>query len=207
MLPVLLLACAHRPPVAPPLAPATWSLRAADAQLDPPQLSELLKQYFDVHILVASSVAPDGGVDLLFAPSSDGSSQDRCGPTTQWAGLARSPEGDFAHNGAQVDLRTEGLAYRLDLASFQGRLTSEGLRASEISGLLDTRALAGMLDETNPMSICGMLGAMIPCLPCPEDGVAACWELQLEGADFQPSALTLEPRSHEDIAADPACGG
>lgn len=193
-----------RPVPAAKAAPTVYLLRAADAPTKPEPLAQIMKEVYDLRLLLALRERPDGKVDLFVAPAKKDGTQDLCAPTTDWTGLQPSPDGAISVSGVTLALNADGDPARLMNAAVSGNV-SGGLRLDTVSGLLQTADLAPMAGKGSPPNtVCGFLPVLGPCIACP-DGTDTCWQVELNTLPLQPSTALVEVRDQAAICADPAC--
>ena len=204
---LMMLACVRSAPVrAPPVAPVvrTYTLTAADHLTSPARLSELLAQYFDVTLLLTATAQPGGTLRLDIASVEDGE-QNLCAPTTTFDALPLDSDGGFAVEGQELALLTDDVAYRLTALSITGTLSPQALTAPLITGTLDTRPLKDALGSSDDGAVCQLLGKIIPCQSCPDDGAPLCWQIALTDVLAPLDGAPVQPRDREAICADPQC--
>lgn len=209
---ILLLAlvgCGPKAPITPAAPPAepptTWATRVAEAKTTPEPLTSVMRDVYDVRLLVQAARAGDT-LDLLMAPAREDGTQDLCAETTTLRGLVLGPDGAFKVEGASLALSADDFPSRLVTATVTGSYASQTLTLSRVEGAIDTVTfLPRMGRGLSPDAICNLLPALGPCVPC--DGAAGptCWAVAVDTLPLQASSAAVVARDRAAICADPAC--
>lgn len=202
-----LLACPKvKPPPAPePLPAEVYAWRPSEATASPELLSQLMRDFYDPHLLV--SVERSGSkANVLVASVLPGGGQDRCAETSALGGIEVAADGSFSAPAEIVAFAAGPLQARLHKVTLEGKLGSGSLSLGRVSGLLDTRDFLPLLGAAEPSALCDMMPAMGSCAPCP-DGQSLCWGISLSGAPTPSTAPAPVPRTRDEICADPECSG
>jgi hypothetical protein len=164
---------------------------------------------------IAMTAAYDGSslsmIGALVSAEEDPPVQDLCNQTL---GLEATIWEDpyFQVGPADLSFEVEGIAVNVAGLEITGTFREDysAFGGATFRGGLDTRALDTLVDETGTEgAACDMIGAFgISCQPCPDGSGDFC--IDLHAVDIEGvynGSLTIQPRSAEDVAADPACGG
>lgn len=201
-----LVACAPKAPpapVAPPAVTQVYALHPADAIVMPPKLPSLMAEGYELTLLLAATTA-EGQLSVVLATATPEGPQDRCVPTTR-LDAALDATGAFQITDARFGFSSDNVPASLQGARLAGQVTAEALLLGDVRGHVDTRAFLTFLGTKQEDAMCEMLKVMAPCEPCPDGSGDRCWAVTLTDARAVPVTQTVEERTPEAIAADPAC--
>ncbi|HHO50462.1 MAG TPA: hypothetical protein ENK18_06195 [Deltaproteobacteria bacterium] len=160
--------------------------------------------------LLVSATESDGILTLAAALTELDGSQDRCAETLELPPAAFLDPYFELDQGA-LALSLDGLVVELSGLTLSGAFSpgAERIEGLQLQGLVDTRSMAELLLPGGPETlVCDLFAGLgAPCVACPGGAGSYCLEAQLDDLRLPGRPSThLEPRSAEQIAADPSCG-
>lgn len=207
---VPLLACAAKtPPAAPaPPEPATsWAGRVSDAKTVPEPLTSVLRDVYDVRLLVTAAPEADG-LSLTVASTRKDGTQDLCAVTTTLRGLSLGADGAFSTEIAALPITADRFGSQLVSARISGTYAAQTLTLSRIDGLIDTATFVPRMGKDLPAeAVCNLLPALGPCVPCEGSAGPTCWAVSVSELPLSAASTPVQLRDQQMICADPSCSG
>lgn len=207
----LLLAagCPKAIPAAPEgaSAPSTsviYRWQVASAQSTPEPLAQLLRDFYDLHLLMLVSRKADRATVTVGSAVPGDQAQDVCALTSPLPEVTIGADGTFALQGASVTFAAASLQASLYNAQISGTLGAETLTLTAVSGLVDTREFLPLLGSGEPAALCDMIPALGPCVPC-ADAEPLCWAVSFRGGSATAVSTAFVARSRDEVCADPNC--
>lgn len=177
----------------------TYALDLAHAHIaEPPGIGSVLSTYLTQQVLIGVQSLSGSDLQMIGALGIEGSSpasQDYCSPSIPFPSADFSANPYFQIGPQDTEFSVAGYDIAIESLNITGSFAPDGsyIDAATLSGTIDTRPLAGLVDDSgNEGAICELavnFGA--ECEACPSDGQPYCLTLVADGinADSVPGAL------------------
>lgn len=207
LLTLLLVGCPKAPAPEPSAPPAVYAARIADAKTRPEPLTSVMRDVYDVRLLVQATPGA-AGLALLLAPVGEDGAQDRCVPTTALPLVTPGADGAFQVDGLTLTIAADGFASTLVEASVAGRWQAGTLALDRVEGKIDTAPFVPRMGSgLGADAVCTLLPALGPCAPCAGSAGPTCWTVGVDALPLVASEAAVQARDRSAICADPACSG
>lgn len=178
--------------------------------VEPPGIGDVLTGYLTTDILIGVSAVGASDIEMIGAiavEDSDPAMQDMCTETIDFPTASFTESPFFSIGPDDTTFVVSDIEVNIQDLLVNGTFSADGnyFDGGVLSGVIDTRPLAGLVDESDPNSICALavsFGAI--CEDCPADGEPYCLSLVADQiyAEIE-DGLTLVPLTTEDVAACP----
>jgi len=157
-----------------------FSLDLANARIvEPAGIGAVLSSYLTQDILVGITAVGGGEIQMIGAIGAEGAeppAQNYCDPTIPFPAADFSAAPFFSIGPADTTLAVAGFDITIGDLNITGTIAPDGsyFGGGTLSGVIDTRPLAPLIEEGNPNAICSLATSFgVSCEPC-VDGEAFC---------------------------------
>lgn len=194
----------------------SWALDLREGrEVNPLGINAALEQLIEFDLLLGYDRDGEKGMfRMLGAVSDDTGVQDPCTPFIPFEN-----EGDLTGNpyfsitSSVLPIYVDGALLEIDDLVMAGSFTPDAteIRGLSLSGVIDTRPLAGVIDEEgtgDAESVCELFSGTFnfDCEDCPNGDGEYCVFLELDDLVATETGFALEPTTEADVASNPDCG-
>lgn len=180
--------------------------------VQPPGVGDLLGSLLEFSLFVGVTAADDTSVSMIGALSDDsGTAQDLCSETIDFPVSADFTENPFfVIESDSLPIEVEGFEVVIDDLTLSGAFAadSSSVEGVVLAGKIDTRPLVDLVSPGgDDNAVCVLVSTFnVSCEACSDGSGDFCLSVYVDNMSaMEQAGLTIEPRSAEDIAADPSC--
>jgi hypothetical protein len=180
--------------------------------VQPSGVGELLGSLLEFSLFVGVTAADDTSVAMVGALSDDsGTAQDLCSTTIDFPVAADFTENPFfSIQSDSLPLEVEGFSVVIDDLELSGAFAADAtsVEGVTLAGKIDTRLLVELVQPGGADdAVCVLVSTFnVDCEPCSDGTGDFCLTVYVDNmVALEQGGFTIQPRTAEDVAADPAC--
>jgi len=187
------------------LVGGVYSMNLKDSTVTKPAgIGVLLADNLDTELLLRVHSLSGADLQIIGGVSPQGT----CEPSITFPGASFSEDPYFTVGPDTTVLAVDDIEVNIGDLFISGAFSADGtsIEGATLSGLVDTRPLVALIDETGPPeTICDLaVGMGASCVPC-ADGVALCLDLELIDMTAVKSDESMQPQ-HTNATTSPLSG-
>jgi len=193
----------------------SWALDLRQGrEVNPLGINAALEQLIEFDLILGyDRDGTKGAFRMVGAIGDDTGNQDACTPFIPFENdgdLTANPY--FTITSSVLPIYVDGALLEIDDLEMSGSFTPDGteIQGLQLSGVIDTRPLAGVIDEEgtgDAESVCELFSGTFnfDCEDCPSGDGEYCVFLELDDLTAAETGFTVMPTNNTDIANNPEC--